>query len=126
MENKRLLTLFGTYSAILLFAAIVGISVLAARMPRRTNESETVVLTEIVYVFADDGTLPSSAKEDTELFIVREHGGIIGVFDGDGRLLYSLDIYVKTLPEADRALLKEGITVHSKKELRALIEDYSN
>ena len=35
-------------------------------------------------------------------------------------------IYTKTLPQADINLLREGIRVTSRKELNALIEDYSS
>ena len=48
-----------------------------------------------------------------------------GIFKKDGTLLYVLDTYIKTLPEADRVLLGEGIPIETKSQLYSLIEDYT-
>ena len=42
-----------------------------------------------------------------EGFYIKEHGEVIGVFDGEGELLYTVEVYTKTLPAPDRALLKK-------------------
>lgn len=126
-ENKRLLTLFGTYSAILLLAAIIGVIVLSAKGTDTPPETQTVLETEIVYVWAEppfSSTIGTSEAE--QWWTVREYEDIIGVFDSDGRLVYTLDVYVKTLPETDRKLLREGIHVSGERELRNLIEDYTD
>ncbi len=67
-----------------------------------------------------------SATEEEEKFIVKEYQGRIGIFSSEGRLLDVIDTYVKTLPEADRSLLGEGILVKTKEALNSLVEDYSH
>lgn len=59
-----------------------------------------------------------------ERFCVREENGKIGVYTEEGYLIRSLSVNVQTLPEADRAALKNGIEIHSWRELIALIQDY--
>ena len=66
----------------------------------------------------------SVPTENNQSFIVRVHNGTIGVFNMDGELEYSLEIYVKTLPELDRALLERGIFAKDKTELLKILEDY--
>ncbi len=56
--------------------------------------------------------------------VLREKDGKIAVFSPDGVCLHTLDILVSTLPESDRLALSNGITVHSWRELIALIEDF--
>ena len=57
-------------------------------------------------------------------YCIREHGEIIGVFDMDDNLIYTLDVYTKTLPEKDRLLLKEGIIALNYEELFEILGDY--
>ncbi len=59
------------------------------------------------------------------LFTLREHDKKIGVFDNSGKLLETINVYVVSLPMTDRELLSEGISVCSRRELFALIEDYT-
>ena len=66
----------------------------------------------------------SVEAECDRCFIVREHEGIIGVFNSDGDLEYTVEIYVKTLPEADRSLLSSGIFAKNKAELLEILGDY--
>ncbi len=91
-------------------------------------------------------TLPEGTQEDTQgsqsdtlpqpeavpettvpaiLYTVREVNGRIGVFDASGALMRTLNVPVATLPRADREQLAVGITLGSKEELNALIEDFS-
>ena len=48
----------------------------------------------------------------------------IGVFSEDGSLVMVIDVYVKTLPEADKRLLGEGFEVVGRSALNAVVEDY--
>ena len=59
-------------------------------------------------------------------FCVKETNGKIGIYTVDGTLLKVLDISVDALPQADRELLKNGITIGSWKELISLIQDYTD
>ena len=62
----------------------------------------------------------------TGRFWVREHEGVIGVFDEDGNLQYTVEIYIKTLPEKDRLLLRDGIFACDKNELLEILGDYNS
>jgi len=68
-------------------------------------------------------------KEETvieEWYLIREYEGIIGVFDHDGNLIQTFTVYIKTLPQKDQTLLKNGIEIRSKADLLDLIQDYTS
>ena len=116
---------------LILFSATVFILLQSLRQSKETKrEGETKEI--YVYLPQEDSTPESEAESDSEAekkeeeYLVREYRGQIGVFSADGTLLEILDTYVKTLPEADRALLGEGISIKTKEELNSLIEDYSH
>ena len=56
-------------------------------------------------------------------YVLKEYNGKIGVYENES-LIYTLDIYVFTLPEVDKQLLKDGIIVSTKEKLCELIEEY--
>ena len=59
-----------------------------------------------------------------DYYTISEYQGKVAVFDNKSKLpLNIFDTYVATLPQHDRALLKEGITVTSTDELQRIIED---
>lgn len=64
-------------------------------------------------------------SEAASAFVVRAHDEKIGVFDASGKLAYVVDVYLITLPQADRELLSRGIRVRDERELAALMEDYT-
>lgn len=70
---------------------------------------------------------PSSqavAEEDPG-YLLGEYGGRVSVLSPATREPEMIfDIYVRTLPEADQALLQEGIRVETYEALTRLIEDY--
>ena len=128
-KEGQLIALMGTYSMILLVVCILGILILSQK--KETAEPlhivETVVETEEIYIFVDadnDTTQPSVPGE--VLFIAKEYEEKIGIFDTSGHLIQTINIYTKTLPKTDVALLREGIELRSEDELTALIEDYSS
>lgn len=57
-------------------------------------------------------------------YIIRSHNGIIGVFDPNGMLFATLNVYVMTLPEADRRALEEGIPASDMREVQALLDKF--
>ena len=61
--------------------------------------------------------------EEKKLYEVKEYNGRIGIFE-DESLIYTLDVYVFTLPENDRQLLSDGIKAESKEELYRILEEY--
>ena len=127
-KDRQLIALIGTYSAILLIVCILGISILSQKKnePEPQLIVETVLKTEEVYVFVDaEGDQTHSDNPAEVLFIAKEYEEKIGIFDTSGCLVQTIDIYTKTLPKTDRALLREGIELRSEDELISLIEDYS-
>ena len=129
-KDRAILALIGTYSTILLLSAIIGVTVLSTRLKRSVNTvTETVTEKEIVYVYAENDILPSEPEQsepDEKIWIVREYRGQIGIFSEDDTLVRTINVYIKTLPETDRILLKEGIRVTSERQLYSIIEDYSS
>lgn len=67
---------------------------------------------------------PEVKPTDPASYMLAEHNGQIGVFDGEGELIRTLDVFVMTLPEADREALSDGIPAASWQELCELIECY--
>ncbi len=82
-------------------------------------------LTEKTELLGDTIAGLALTEDEEPVFILREHEGVIGVFDSSGVLTDLIDVQVRSLPEADRNMLAEGIYAFSKQELIALIEDYT-
>ena len=111
-----------------LMLGILVISLWFAFKSHSTKEvvnKEVFIQTEYVYVVKDEQKETESERTDKEkVYAVREHMGKIGIFDKDGMLINVLDVYVKTLPEADKRMLEEGFEIVGEKQLNAIIEDY--
>ena len=72
-------------------------------------------------------TMPSVEVEPETvppLYLVAERDGIIGLFDASGELLREANVFVMTLPEADRRTLAVGIPAASIEEAMAILEQY--
>ncbi len=78
---------------------------------------------EYIYVYTEVEPEEDMTTEEST-WVVREYEEKIGIFSEDGALLRVVDVYTKTLPRADRVLLREGIAVSSRQDLYALMEDY--
>jgi len=57
-------------------------------------------------------------------YLVTAHEGIIGLFDATGALLKTANVYIMTLPAADRAALEVGIPAGNWAEALRLLEMY--
>ena len=67
---------------------------------------------------------PEESVTPTALYLLCEHEGILGVFDGTGDLLRTVNVMVLTLPKADRDALRVGIPFFSEAELENALEKY--
>ena len=67
---------------------------------------------------------PEESVTPTALYLLCEHEGILGVFDGTGELLRTVNVMVLTLPKADRDALRVGIPFFSEAELENALEKY--
>ena len=67
-----------------------------------------------------------AVSTDTSVsYCVKAYNGIIGVYDLSGSLMYTVEVYIKTLPASDRALLEKGIYASSYGELLEILGDYT-
>ena len=56
-------------------------------------------------------------------YVIKEFEGKIGVYK-NGDFQYLINVYVFTLPENDKKLLSQGITVSSEQELNDILSSY--
>lgn len=135
-ENKKeARSVFPIFTLILSVSFLCVIAALCLLFSAKLNEPsdpepKTVTLTEYVYIKEEDNTDDSvSAGQDEvqqEKFLVKEYYDKIGVFSlSDGKVRYVIERYTKTLPERDRALLKEGFVVNGINGIYSIIEDYT-
>ena len=111
-------------SLIFLFLMTVAVVSLTEELNKeRANIHDTQ--TEYVYVYETEADEITESLQ-IEKWTVKEYNGKIAVFDSNGILTETIDTYIKTLPKADRELLREGIEVESKKELYDIIEAYTD
>jgi len=132
-EKSDLLKLMASYSILALVILLVSVNSLI-KDTNNTSVIQTEIVTEYIYV---DTNIPiqvdsefidsefDTVYEKDKIFIIREYMEKIGVFSQEGELITMLEVYTKTLPEADRILLGEGFEVIGKKQLNAIIEDYT-
>lgn len=130
-KTQRSIWRFSILYAFLLIAIFSATTAILLRALRNSNtDSAPVTKIEEIYVYLpqEESKIENEISTDTEPrgYLVQEYHGQIGIFSSDGTLLEILDTYVKTLPEADRALLGEGIWIETREALNALIEDYSH
>lgn len=113
-----------------LFIFTVTVTLLGGKESSAARDGSTVTLIKYVYVTPpceDEGALDVGKDDmDEERFLVKEYLGVIGIFSvPDNTLVYSVEINVKTLPEADRRLLREGFEVIGINGVYSVIEDYT-
>ncbi len=126
--KKRLLRVSCLYSLLFLIGVTLSVKLIKSpQVPAESTQNGESVRTEYVYVQTEpDSNFTEIYYEDEpQVFTVREHMGKIGIFLSDGTLKEIIEVYVKTLPTADRRLLEEGFEVVGKQQLYSIIEDYS-
>ena len=128
-ERKRTYLAIAALSTALLLLSILTLVILQNKPTTLVQtQTQTVSVTEqhTVLVYVDKESISESEKSTEGFYsIAKRHGDKIGIFDRNQTLIQILDVQIKTLPKADRDLLEEGIELFSKKELNALIEDYT-
>ena len=120
---KRLVTTVVMISAAI--AAGVGLAVL----PRVDAAAAPQLMVEELPQDGP-GSLEESREEPPEEevaagYLLGEYNGRVSVLSPDTREPEMIfDIFVRTLPDADQQLLRQGIRVDTYEELTRLIEDY--
>ncbi len=129
MKRKQFLTMLSLFGLIMIIILCLSVGILAYSIQKNKN-ALPAPQTEYIYVYVpetesteSDTTSPTSESVG---WILKEYHGQIGIFQRDGTLIHVIDTYIKTLPEADRSMLGEGIYADTEQELRALIQDYSD
>ena len=111
--RRRLLFAVLLSAALVLLLLTIGIyrQIHAVRIPAEAESRDTLIL---------------SASGSPVLYTLRVHEGRIGIFtQGEPSPTEVMEIWVFTLPLADRRALAEGIPIHSEEELQARIEDFT-
>ncbi len=127
-KRTTLLKIMAAYASVMLLILIAAV----ANAKGQTNtEIETVINEKISteYIYISKNEPPSSditdSPEELERYFIKEYMNKIGIFNSEGTLIDVIEVYTKTLPEADRRLLGEGFEVIGRKQLNSIIEDYS-
>lgn len=85
--------------------------------------SVTIIITNNVSNEEQD-KIPNQEIEET-LYTLKDYNGQIALFINDNITPTEMyNIFTKSLPEADAAALKEGVTAENEKELNRLLEEY--
>lgn len=138
MKNERnSIIILCIYVAIMLIVCALAVHALRKTFPKdaitdETTDTEISHVTEIVYIpiFSESVSDTTSqtqieSEPDKTEYTVKSYEGKIGIFTNSGTLVRVIDVYIKTLPKADRNLLEKGFVVADEAELRAIIEDYT-
>lgn len=96
---------------------------------RKPAESEGATEDVTLPTHNSPETIPPAETQAPETlpaapYLVAAHNGIIGIFDATGALLRTANVYVMTLPEADRAALEVGIPAEDWEAALSLLEQY--
>lgn len=128
-ENKAMLVVT-LYIVVMLVISVVAITLIRKNSIEEfnrileatdTREPETNIVYMPIYLESEE----ESVTDARNFYTVRSYEGKIGVFSDSGKLIEVIDVYIKTLPEADRRQLEEGFIIESEDELRSLVEDYT-
>ena len=118
MKNKKLMWLFGSLSvAVICLVTVCAISLCTAAGIIRKNAEAAKN--------ADISDMITLDQDEEPIYFMREHNGKIGIFSEKNKLIETLDVFVVTLPRADRDSLADGITVRGTDNLNALKEDFT-
>ena len=94
-----------------------------AESPAPETEAVTVPTHQSPETQPSEETSPSPELSATA-YTLTEHNGLIGIFDASGALVRTLNVFVMTLPEAEREALRVGIPAYSYEEMLRLAQQY--
>ena len=128
MMKKNVYPLLILYVGVIFILLLASVLILMSALRQERAEGDEKISEEPIYVYLEKDTLDTDEESLPPLlgYYAREYRDKIGIFYVDGSLYQVLDTYVKTLPEADRRLLGEGIRIDSKAELLSIVEDYTS
>lgn len=65
-----------------------------------------------------------AGKDKEKSLVLKEHNGCVTLFENEEISRVYDEIVISVLPESDRRLLKEGISIENEEQLASIIEDY--
>ncbi len=113
IQDKQYFRLIFIFSIILISLFAIFYFMICAKI----NESVDKITEPSVPVFDE------TVETEKTTYILKEYNGKIGIFENEA-LIYTLDTYIFTLPENDKKLLQDGISVSTQEELYELLEQY--
>ncbi len=115
---KNLLIVTGS----ILMVCLMITSAYSSRKPEAASEKKAEIQEMSVQEVSRDTV---SEPEPEKKYLLSEYEKKIAVFEtGKEKPIYVSEVYVSTLPPADRELLKKGISAEDEKSLKRLIQDY--
>lgn len=104
--------------ALILLAFIIPIGITLSKRSQKDGDIK-LTTTESYSSFAQ-------STNTLYAYVLKEYNGKIAVFETNSENpLEVFSIFIDTLPQIDRELLKDGIPAGNKAELLRLIEDYT-
>lgn len=106
-------------------AALAAIAALSFFITRPPQSPDITPIVGQVSGIERDEPQPAPQKTGDYQYLLKERDGRVAVFHaGESEPEMVLDVFVKYLPDFDRAQMKDGIPVKDYNELVARIEDY--
>ena len=111
-DSKILMLIIISLNLIIILMLSIGLYFLGNRLNELKNTPEN-----------DLPAFEETEPKPSDTYTLKDYNGKIGIYQNDS-LVYTLDVYVFTLPEKDKKLLNEGITFSNIEELYSAIEEY--
>ncbi len=115
LPNKNILLYSALLAAVLLCCLLQIIALRKTKVFLQNAEGSDIAV-----------SASASPLSGDTLFLLRECGGKIGIFDAKSNILVDvIDVFAASLPVADQKALRQGVEVRSFAELASMIEDLS-
>ena len=125
VERKQKIKMIRSYYYIKKIIFTVFIATVLLALGASLTASYTLDMYKAVSTLTADNSEFSDQSDAPVSYCVKEFEGVIGVYDLSDRLMYTVDVYIKTLPERDREMLKKGICAESYEEVLEILGDYT-
>lgn len=124
---KKLMIVLAFLDAVLLTLLLMGYPQKWFRTEPPENSSSNIMYYTPEASSSQESSGAYAMASDITVYTMRAYLGHIGIFLNDsGTPFQELNVDVSLLPEADQALLKNGIRVTDRDRLNRLIEDYES
>ena len=123
LPDKKNLITWTVISSLALIGIIAGIYAILTHCAIRDIQTQLENITSQSKI--THASAPMIATD--AIYRLYECGGKIGIYDAKSEILIDIvDVYVSTLPTADRIALKKGIDIFAFSELSDIIADFTS